>query len=70
MSLPRLHVSIGRHRRSSGIGRVLRAAAATLAVSVVVIGATTTPVHAEARGRLRTAGAPFAGHAESGRIPL
>ena len=48
MSLPRLHVSIGRHRRSSGIGRVLRAAAATLAVSVVVIGATTTPVHAEA----------------------
>ncbi len=48
MSVPRLHVNIGRHRRSSGIGRVLRAAAATLAVSVVVIGATTTPVHAEA----------------------
>ncbi len=49
MSLPRQHVAAGRHRRSNGnrIGRVLRAAAAMLAVSVVVIGFTTTPVNAE-----------------------
>jgi Domain of unknown function (DUF4397) len=48
VSLPRLHVTKGRHRRSNGIGRAIRAAAATLAVSVVVIGVSTTPVHAEA----------------------
>jgi len=48
VSLPRFHVTRGRHRRPNRLGRALRAGAATLAVSVVVIGVTTTPVNAEA----------------------
>lgn len=49
MSQPRPHVTAGRHRRRpSRIGRAIRAGAATLAISVAVIGMTTTPVNAEA----------------------
>lgn len=48
MSLPRHPVATAPVARSWRVVRAIRAAAATLAVSVAVIGITTTPVHAEA----------------------